>query len=481
VGVDVVIGLVALAPVALLAVWLGLVVVACARRVGLPGLLWRAWCLLFWGLAGALLWAATGQGAWGRALLARGGVRLPVSGLGGMGGSGGSGHRTPTGDQEAKRVEPAVTLRPVSAQLVVLSKTTGTTFYTRGQDGPGLLTMAVGPAGAGKSEWEFAKLRAAADGAPVAGLPTMKAKKTLLLSEMGKETLKPVLLRWGFGVEPVSRLDYLRLRFLCPGGGALDVLYAADIYRPEVIAGELRQAKWPQVVQAAGDLCLRRGYDRLVVDSLGEWMGSDNNENMLLTLGRCRLLTHQGVGVHVLHHTPRSDPERPRGGTVIEAKLDVGYALVGLGAEGMPRRLDDPARKLKWFKTRFPEATPGAGRLYVRRVWDDPAKPPRYEALAGPVPQAASPNGEPDGGASRPQPQAQQVWAALARRGQAGASVAVLLEDTGLPKQRISDALAALCASGAARQEGTMPAPPKGGIAPARYVVGGAPGAEASA
>ena len=131
------IGLAALVPVALMAVWLALVAGAFVRRLGLVGLLWRAWCLLFWGLAGGVLWAATDNGAWGRALLARGGVRLAVSGLGGMGGMGAPGHRTPRGDQETKAAGPAARLRPVSAQAVILSKTTGTVFTTGRRTAPG--------------------------------------------------------------------------------------------------------------------------------------------------------------------------------------------------------------------------------------------------------------------------------------------------------------------------------------------------------
>jgi hypothetical protein len=393
-----------------------------------------------------------------------------------------------------------VKLRPVSAQAVILSKTKGTVFTTRAQDGPGLLTMCVGPAGCGKSEWELAKLRAQADRCAVAGLDTTPGGRTLLLSEMGAETLKPMLLRHGFGQEPTNPWEWVRMRFRAPWGEVVDVLYSSDIYRPEVGPdGELRQVKWPQVVQDVGHLCARPvlGYRRLIIDSLGEFMGSDNNDNMLLTLGRCRLLTHQGVGVHVLHHTPRSDPERPRGGTVIPAKLDIGYAVVGLGAEGMPRTLDDPVRKLKWFKTRFPEHTPGGGLLYVRRVWADPAKPPRYEVLKGSVPvltaggdnspaeEGRPGSGQPEGGehspAAQAPAQARQVWAALARRGAGGASTTMLAEDCGIARQRAHDALVWLCAEGSGKLDGTMPAPATGGAAAGRYVAVLAPPEEASA
>jgi hypothetical protein len=381
-----------------------------------------------------------------------------------------------------------VELRPVSAQRVVLSRPAAAAWGTRGVDGPGLLTMCVGPAGAGKSEVKLAALRAGYDGEPFCSLETTRCPRVLYLSEMGAETLWPALARYGFGAEPVGRLDYVRLRYVAPlvdrgsAGLVVDVLYAADVYAPKLVDGELRQVEWPAVVLAAGDLCRRRGYKKLLVDSLGEWLGSDGNERMLTTLGACRQLTHAGIGVDLLHHTPRSDPYRPRGGTVIEAKLDVGISVTGLGAEGMPRSLEDPARELRWFKTRFPDQTPAGGRVQVERVWAGPGSGtrPRYRR-AGPTPPSSTTTApgagarDPDSGPSPTvtpalPPQARQVWAALARFGPRGASNPDLQRATGLPRQRVHDALVTLCGSFGARQEGTFPAPPTGGIERARYV-----------
>jgi hypothetical protein len=345
---------------------------------------------------------------------------------------------------------PAVRLRPVSAQAVATASYAETRWFTAALDGPELLTMLVGPAGAGKSELVWATLRAQHDGEAFCGLATTRPRRVLLLSEMGGATLQPALRRWGFYAEPAGRLDAIRLRLVPPKGhvGALvDVLYAADIYRPVVVGGELRQVEWPAVVEAVRGLVARGRYDRVIVDSLGEWMGSDNNDAMLRTLGACRQLTHAGAGVTILHHTPRSDPKRPRGGTVIEAKLDVGYSVTGTAPGGAPRSRTDPLRRLEWFKTRFPERTP-ADLLLLERVWAGPGsgERPRYR-LAGSSPVENAPGDRPalaDVEAAAPAAltgTAERVLGALRTAGPSGATMKGLAEACGLPRQRVHEAL----------------------------------------
>lgn len=392
--------------------------------------------------------------------------------LGGMGGKRDSGQRgqrsagaVRAGAAGAAPTALAVRLRPVSAQTVATARYAQTRWFTQALGGPGLLDMLVGPAGVGKSEIIWGSIRAGHDGADFCGLATTKPRRILLLSEMGGETLAPALRRWGLYAEPAGRfprLDALRLRLLPPRGSIgrlIDVLYSADIYRPVVIDGELRQVEWPAVIEAVRPLVERGGYDRVIVDSLGEWLGSDNNDNMLKTLTACRQLTHAGVGVTLLHHTPRTDPRRPRGGTVIEAKLDTGYYVVGTAAGGMPRSRQDPVRELGWFKTRFPDLTP-IGSLRLERVVAGVR--PRYQlegaAPATPIrPEVVS---APDSPPS-PTPTANQarVLAALRAAGRTGATMKGLADHAGLPRQRAHEAVVALVASGRATVGGYADTP----------------------
>ena len=443
----------------------------------LRALWWVTWRAVVVALA-LLLLAFSRSLAWRLAVLALGAA---LSGRvvrpGGRGDKGpNTEHRTP----------PApVKLKPVSAQRVATATYEATRWHTQALDGPGLLTMLIGPAGVGKSEVVWGSLRAALDGEPFCGLETARPRRVLLLSEMGGETLAPALQRWGFYVDPRGRLDGLRLRYLAPRGAVgalLEVVYAADVYKPVVGPdGELRQTEWPAVVQAAGALCAKRGYDRLIVDSLGEWMGADNNDTLLKTLGACRQLTHAGIGVTILHHTPRSDPKRPRGGTVIEAKLDVGYSVTGLGPGGGPRSRQDPVRSLEWFKTRFPEQTP-AQALLLERVWAGPesGERPRYQLRDAPtqqlvecVPQALDPDQAPPPPLT---PQVRQVLDALRAAGRAGATTTQLAEATGLNRGRAHEALLALIKAGEARVGGQGEKPAGGGKAPGLYVATGLSG-----
>jgi hypothetical protein len=450
-----------------------------------------AWWLLraLWGLtwrlavltAALLVVAFCRPLAWRLAVL---GLGVTLSGRlrGGRWGSGGS-RTTRTTDNAP--VAPTVRLRPVSAQAVATASYAETRWFTRALDGPELLTMLVGPAGAGKSELVWATLRAQHDGEAFCGLATTRPRRVLLLSEMGGATLQPALRRWGFYAEPAGRLDAIRLRLVPPKGhvGALiDVLYAADIYRPVVVEGEPRQVEWPAVVEAVRGLVARGRYDRVIVDSLGEWMGSDNNDAMLRTLGACRQLTHAGAGVTILHHTPRSDPKRPRGGTVIEAKLDVGYSVTGTAAGGAPRSRTDPLRRLEWFKTRFPELTP-ADPLLLERVWAGPdsGERPRYQGAGGAPTEDAASADRRAGVDAEPAPPAaltgtaERVLAALRTAGPTGATMKALAEACGLPRQRVHEALTEALIPRSLARVGGFRDTPGGGPKASLYVAVGGP------
>lgn len=466
------------------------VLLALAWLVGflLRGAWLAAWWLLraLWAvlwrlaaLAGALLVAAFYRPLAWRLL----GLALSASvvrHLGGMGGRGLSGQRTTRSTASASSPAPVVKLKPVSAQRVATASYAATRFFTQALGGPGLLDMLVGPAGVGKSEIVWGSIRAGHDGEDFCGLTTTKAKRILLLSEMGGETLAPALRRWGLYAEPAGRLDAVRLRLLPPRGhiGTLiDVVYSADIYRPVLVDGELRQVEWPAVIEAVRPLVEKGGYERVIVDSLGEWLGSDNNDNMLKTLTACRQLTHAGAGVTLLHHTPRTDPKRPRGGTAIEAKLDTGYYVVGTAAGGMPRSRQDPVRELGWFKTRFPDLTP-VGSLLLERVWAGPesGQRPRYrrQGAAEANPQRVA-DLHPD---SAPSPTTTtneaKVLTALRAAGRAGATMKVLAEQAGIPRQRAHEAVVALVASGRATVGGYADTPGGGPKASVYLAVGAA-------
>ncbi|HVG97081.1 MAG TPA: AAA family ATPase [Chloroflexota bacterium] len=399
--------------------------------------------------------------------------------LGGMGGRGLSGQRTTRPTTGSLTPTPVVKLKPVSAQRVATASYAETQFYTRALDGPGLLSMLVGPAGVGKSEIVWGSLRAGYDGEDFCGLATTKPRKVLLLSEMGGETLAPALRRWGLYAEPAGRLDAVRLRLLPSkgAGGLLDVLYATDIYRPVVVDGELRLTEWAAVVEAVRGLVERGRYDKVIIDSLGEWMGGDNNDLMLKTLGACRQLTAAGAGVLILHHTPRTDPTRPRGGTVIEAKLDTGFSVTGTAPGGAARSRQDPVRQLEWFKTRFPDATPEQA-LTIERIWAGPesGQRPRYRRQGA---TEANPQRVADlhpGSAPSPTPTANEakVLVALRNAGRAGATMKVLAEQAGIPRQRAHEAVVALVASGRATVGGYADTPGGGPKASVYLAVGAA-------
>lgn len=388
---------------------------------------------------------------------------------------------------------PAVTLKPTTAQHVATQSYQATRWHTRALDGPGLLSMCVGPAGAGKSEVVLGALRASYDGADFCGLDTTKPKRVLLLSEMGGETLAPALQRWHFYTTPAGR--WQRLRFALPllrpwgPGGLVDVVYSTDIYKPVVVDGELRQADWPAVIEAIRPLVERGRYDRVIVDSLGEWLGSDNNDAMLKTLAACRQLTAAGAGVTLLHHTPRSDPRRPRGGSVIEAKLDVGYSITGLGSGGMPRSRQDPARQIEWFKTRFPDLTP-PGALVMHREWfPGSGERPCYRLGSEPRVRDVSPATTvlatvqkalpPPAATISVQPSTsplasltgrqRDILTALQASPEQSATTPELAAAVGIPGVRAAEALRALVAKGLVLPAGTGTANRKGSKLPRRW------------
>jgi hypothetical protein len=257
----------------------------------------------------------------------------------------------------------------------------------------------------------------------------------------------------------------MRLRLLLPRGHVgrlIDVVYSADIYKPVLVDGELRQVEWPAVIEAVRPLVEKGGYDRVIVDSLGEWLGSDNNDNMLKTLTACRQLTHAGAGVTLLHHTPRTDPRRPRGGTAIEAKLDVGYSVTGTAAGGMPRSRQDPVRELAWCKTRFPDLTP-PGALLLERRWAGPESGarPRYTLRGSPAtaPVVTVSRGAGEAQESSFSPNEEKVFATLQAAGRQGATMKALTEQAGIPRQRAHEAVTALVGAGRAKVGGFVDTP----------------------
>ena len=270
------------------------VLVALGWTVGFTGA-W-GWRLLKWALRAAwwilvrTLWATLALAALlvSRRLAGWCWTRVAVSGRRGRGVWGDSPEkRTPdNGQREPPPV--AANLRPVPAQRIALASYDAQRYWTRAFDGPEILEMLVGPAGTGKTEVKLGQIRAGFDGEPFCGLPTSRCKRILLLSEMGGATLQPALLRWEFVTPPTGTLDGIRLRYLPPqgyAGGLIDVVYAADVYTPRMIDGVLQETDWAAVILAVLTLVRKGRYDRVIIDSLGEWMGSDNNAAMLNTLG----------------------------------------------------------------------------------------------------------------------------------------------------------------------------------------------------
>lgn len=379
-------------------------------------------------------------------------------------------HRTP----DTAKVKLDAQIKPVSAQRIATGSFGQQRFFTKGFDGPSLLEMLCGPAGTGKTEVKFGQLRDGFDGVDFCGLATTPCKRVLLLSEMGPATLQPLLRRWGFYETPGNKRDGIRYRYLPPkAGGFIDVVYAADVYKPVVIDGIIMETDWARVVQTVVGLVQKGRYDRVIIDSLGEWMGADNNEAMLKTLGACRQVTNAGAGVTVLHHTPRSDPHRPRGGTVIEAKLDIGWWVTGTGERGATKNRQDPLRKIGWFKTRFPDDTP-PDDLVVERVWGGPESGvPRYRLVSGNIGDVEGADVEKAVTLALPTPkkpdtQQQRVLEALVNT-PGGATVSDLTLATGISRQRVTESLKALASSSLVFQRGAR-VPARGGKPAAVYL-----------
>jgi len=277
-------------------------------------------------------------GALGAALSGRV-VRKGGRGDGGLPATG----NAPGGDKTTARL----TVRPVGVQRVVSADHGVQRFHVRGVTGPELLTMTCGFAGCGKTEVKMGLWRAQYDGRDFCGLQTVRGGRKLLLTEMSPRTLAPVLERWGFAERPRGWVHDKRLRYLplrSDPGGYIDVLYAEQVLAPLVIDGETVTPDWPNVVEKVAPLAERGDYDEVCIDSLAEWMGDDSQGNMLRTLALCRQITRRGPAVDVLHHTPRSDPRRPRGSGAIDGKLDVGWSVYGLSPSYAPRSLHDPVR-----------------------------------------------------------------------------------------------------------------------------------------
>ena len=272
----------------------------------------------------------------------------------------------------------------------------------------------------------------------------------------------------------------MRLRYLPPkgyAGGLIDVVYATDVYRPRLVDGIMQETDWAAVIRAIVVLVEKRHYDQVIIDSLGEWMGSDNNDAMLKTLGACRQVTSLGAGVTVLHHTPRSNPHRPRGGTVIEAKLDVGWWVTGTGTDHMPKSRQDPTRKVGWFKTRFPDDTP-PGDLVIERVWGGPESGvPKYRLLSGDVASVEGAATEKAVTLALPVPktpdtQQKRVLDYLEGNTEArgnGATVSELASALGITRQRVNESLKALTDQSVVFQRGVK-VPERGGKPAALYV-----------
>lgn len=394
------------------------------------------------------------------------------------GGRRGTAGTTKLRNYDAAQENPAARLRPSSAQRIVTRNYGPTVFHTHAVSGPGLLTMIVGASGMGKSEWQYALWRSQLDGEPFCGLPTTRPRRILLLSEMGAATLQPGLRRWGFVQDPRGRLDAIRLRLWTPRGSAgafVDVVHAADVYAPD---GDGKATDWPKVVAATRERALRGGYDSVGIDTLGEWMGSDGNDAVLESLGACRQLTREGLAVTVLHHTPRSDPRRPRGGGAVEGLLDIGWAVYGTGERWGKRSLHDPVRVLAPFKSRFQDVTP-AEPLTVEYRPGDPATGvlPRYELAGAPTaaPRRATitevPRRETSVAAPTPAPPTSPGPGTPGRRlldalrGHGGPATIRELGTT-LPRKDAYAAAKELLAAGLIREAGTVPTP--GGGPPAR-------------
>lgn len=400
---------------------------------------------------------------------------------------GGGGRTTDHGQRPGRLV-----VRPESAQRVATADFDEDDWFCEHVHGRGLLTMLVAPAGVGKTDLVNGTLASAELGEAFAGrLLTRKPRRVLVLSEMSPRTMRSGLRRWGFFTEPTGRLHALRLR-LGGGGAYLDVLWASKLLGARADGA---RAQWHEVVHAIKPKLKRGGYDLLVVDSLGRWLGNDSsNTQMLAALGLLReLIDELGIGVLVLHHCGKDEkaPYRPRGGTAIEGECDAIWSLARL--EGVTD-LRDGRRVLECVKSRDAEHCPP--RLLIERVLGDPWVGRPYFRLAGdgesaepprPVVVEVSGSGGPGAGVWVPPPpvllpvlpppppdptdglpeREAAVLAAVLRRAEAGATARSLADGPLLhwgPRayKAICEALTRLERLGLVRQAGEE-APPKGG------------------
>jgi hypothetical protein len=344
--------------------------------------------------------------------------------------------------------------------------------------GRGMLVMVVAPPGVGKTEIAYGMMAAAVDGLDWCGLKTRRPKRVLLLSEMAPMTLQPALLRWGFVAETagLGAVQRLRLRYLRPAGSPghlIDVCYAHDLYAP---AEDGRIPQWADVVRAVVPVVKKGGYDVLIVDTLGSWMGNDSsNVVMQEALGALRQVSSQGVAVLLPHHCAKSaePPYQPRGGGAILGALDICWSLSRLSNDPKDaRRLLDCSPPLKH---RFSESAPPPLRL--ERVAADPAAPrPRYGYRlldgAGTVATPGTPLGL---GAIRAadalSDQQRRVLVALLLAPGHRATGPELSAATGLERNRVREVCVALTKGRWVIPAGAGAAPARGGRPPLRYAV----------
>jgi hypothetical protein len=433
-----------------------------ALAIGVP--LWLAGGVV---LAG--LWPLYGG-------LVRGFVRRAAAGADG---GRGSGHRTP--DFAAPGAPIAVTLKPVPTQRIATAKDAAPDWIVDTVLGRGMLVMVVAPPGVGKTEIAYGMMAAAVDGLAWCGLKTRRPKRVLLLSEMAPVTLQPALLRWGFVAETtgLGAVQRLRLRYLRPAdspGHLIDVCYAHDLYAP---AADGRIPQWADVVRAVVPVVKRGGYDVLIVDTLGSWMGNDaSNVVMQEALGALRQVSSLGVAVLLPHHCAKSaePPYQPRGGGAILGALDICWSLSRLSNDPKDaRRLLDCSPPLKH---RFSESAPPPLRL--ERVDADPdASRPRYgyRLLDGarPIATVGTPTNETplggSGGADALSDQQRRVLEALVRAPGHLATSPELSAATGLERNRVQEVCVALIKGRWVTPAGAGAAPARGGRPPLRYAV----------